>query len=403
MNRLELTAGEEGTLNGDYGQVKQKAMEILVALGEIFKADRLIEISSVQVAGVSYKTIGDAGLEWIRSMSSEQVTVPATLNPAGMDLHLWKQMGIQQEFADKQLEIIDAYTNMGVKAICSCTPYLTGHSPKFGEHIAWSESSAVCYANSVLGARTNREGGPSALAAAIIGKTPNYGYHLDENRQPTLRVNVEASVYEESDFGALGATIGRIVNNGVPYFSGVKNPGADNLKSLAAALAASGGVAMYHLDGVTPEATSVNLDGVEARTFTQEDLSGSYEQLSTFQSGDVDVVTIGCPHASMSEMKKVATLIKGKKVAKNTKLWIFTSLATKLMAERFGYLGDIRRAGGEVYTDCCMVVAPVEQFGFKRMAINSAKGAIYEPSASKVDVLFGTTGRCVDIAVKGHA
>jgi predicted aconitase len=400
---LDLTGGEVSALNGESGIVRKKAMEILVALGEIFKADKLIEISSVQIAGASYKTIGDAGLEWIRSMSSEQVAVPSTLNPVGMDLHLWKQMGIPPEFADKQLEIIDTYTNMGVKTICSCTPYLAGHSPKIGDHVAWSESSAVCYANSVLGARTNREGGPSALAAAIIGKTPNYGYHLDENRQPTLRVNVEASLYEESDFGALGAAIGRIVNTGVPYFSGVSNPGADNLKSLAAALAASGGVALYHVDGVTPEAASANLDRVEARIFTQEDLSESYDRLSTFKSGEVDIVTIGCPHASMSEMKKIATLIKGKNVSKNTRLWIFTSLATKLMAERFGYLGDIRKAGGEVYTDCCMVVAPVEQFGFKRMVINSAKGAIYGPSASKVDVLFGTTGRCIDIAVKGYA
>jgi predicted aconitase len=399
---LDLDGGEEGTLNGEYGLVRQKAMEILVALGDIFNADRLIEVDSVQIAGASYKTVGDAGLEWIESMSSEKVAVPSTLNPTGMDLRLWSEMGITPEFAEKQLKIIDAYSRMGVKTVCSCAPYLAGHSPRLGNHVAWSESSAVCYANSVLGARTNREGGPSALAAAIIGKTPNYGYHLDENRRPTMRVNVEASVYEESDFGAMGAAIGRIVENGVPYFSGVKDPGADNLKSLGAALAASGGVAMYHMEDVTPEAFSVSLDGVDEKSFTQEELSDSYERLCTIQSGSVDIVAIGCPHASLSEMRKVATLIKGKKVAKGTRLWVFASLATKLMAERFGHLGDIKKAGGEVYTDCCMVVAPVEQFGFKAMAVNSAKAAIYGPSSSKVDVFFGTTGRCIDIAVKGH-
>lgn len=378
-------------------------MEILVALGEIFGADRLIEISSVQISGVSYKTIGDAGLRWLEFMSSEKVVVPATLNPAGMDLRLWRQMGISEEFADKQLKIIDAYSRLGAKIICSCTPYLVGHSPPFKEHIAWSESSAVCYANSVLGARTNREGGPSALATALIGKTPNYGYHLDENRQPTLRVDVDVALHEESDYGALGAFVGRKVENGVPYFTRLRSPSADGLKSLAAALAASGGVAMFHAEGVTPEAASVDLKGVEETVFSPEDLVSSYEKLSTFKSGEVDIVAIGCPHASLSEMKKVADIIKGKKVAENTQLWVFTSGGTKLMAERFGYLGTILKAGGKVYTDCCMIVAPVEEFGFKTMAVNSAKAAIYGPSASKVDVIFGTTGRCVEIAVKGYA
>ncbi len=378
-------------------------MEILVALGEIFGADRLIEISSVQISGVSYKTIGDAGIRWLEFMSSEKVVVPATLNPAGMDLRLWRQMGISEEFADKQLKIIDAYSRLGAKIICSCTPYLVGHSPPFKEHIAWSESSAVCYANSVLGARTNREGGPSALAAALIGKTPNYGYHLEENRQPTLRVDVDVPLHEESDYGALGAFVGRKVENGVPYFTRLRSPSADGLKSLAAALAASGGVAMFHAEGVTPEAASVDLKGVEETVFSPEDLVSSYEKLSTFKSGEVDIVAIGCPHASLSEMKKVADIIKGKKVAENTQLWVFTSGGTKLMAERFGYLGTILKAGGKVYTDCCMIVAPVEEFGFKTMAVNSAKAAVYGPSASKVDVIFGTTGRCVEIAVKGYA
>ena len=378
-------------------------MEILVALGEIFGANNLIKVESAQISGVSYKTIGDAGLQWVESMSDETVAIPTTLNPTGMDLHLWRQMGISQEFADKQTQIINAYAKLGVKTICSCTPYLSGQSPKFKDHIAWSESSAVCFANSVLGAKTNREGGPSALAAALIGKTANYGYHLDENRQPTIHIDLDVFLHEESDFGALGVSVGKRVNNGVPYFTGIKDPSADNLKSLAAGLAASGGVALYHIERVTPEADSVGLDGIETINFTSEELISSYDSLSTFQSGAVDLVAIGCPHASLSEMKKVATLIKGKKVAKTTKLWIFTSVSVKSMAERFGYLKDIIKAGGEVYTDCCMIVTPIEQFGFKTMAVNSAKAATYGPSTSKIGVIFGTTGRCINIAVKGFA
>ena len=390
-------------MQGGDGPVKQKAMEILVALGEIFNADKLIDIESTQISGVSYKTIGDAGLHWIESMLSEKVVIPSTLNPTGIDLRLWRQMGIAEEFARKQMQIIDVYSKLGVKTLCSCTPYLSGHSPKFKDHIAWSESSAVCYANSILGARTNREGGPSALASALIGKTANYGYHLDENRQPTMCIDLDVHLHEESDFSALGISIGKKVNNGVPYFTGIKNPSVDSLKSLAAALAASGGVALYHVESVTPESNSIKVGGIETISFTSDELVSSYDSLSTFQSGLVDLVAIGCPHASLSEMKKVAAQVNGKKIANNTKLWVFTSVGVKLMAERFGYLRDIVRAGGEVYTDCCMVVAPIEQLGFKTMAVNSGKAAVYSPSASKVEVIFGTTGRCVDIAVKGFA
>lgn len=320
-----------------------------------------------------------------------------------MDLRLWRQMGIPPQFAAKQIQIINAYLKLGAKALCSCTPYLSGHSPSLNDHIAWAESSAVCYANSVLGARTNREGGPSALAAALIGKTANYGYHLDENRQPTMRINLDTYLHEESDFSALGAAIGKKVNNGVPYFTGIQHPDADSLKSLSASLAASGGVALFHIEGVTPEADSVQSEGIESLSFTSEELDSSYELLSTFQSGSVDLVTIGCPHASLSELKKIASHLKGKKVAKNTKLWIFTSVSVKLFAERFGYLKDITKSGGEVYTDCCMVVAPLESLGFKTIAVNSAKAAIYSPSSSQVEVIFGTTGRLIDIAVKGAA
>lgn len=203
---------------GEEGPIRQKALEILVALGEIFGADRLIPVHSVQVAGVSYKTIGQAGLEWVESLSRGKVCVPTTLNPAGMDLENWERMNVSADFAEKQMEVINAYRKLGIHTICSCTPYLLGNIPRFGEHIAWSESSAVCFANSVLGARTNREGGPSALASALTGRTANYGYHLSENRKSTLKVNLKTCLAEESDFGAVGYHVGQIVRNGVPFF-----------------------------------------------------------------------------------------------------------------------------------------------------------------------------------------
>ena len=214
---MYLSREEEGIYQGERGETLHSMMEILVALGDIYGAEQLIPVKSVQIAGVSYKNIGEAGLEWISDLQG-RVVVPSILNPAGMDLCRWKEMGIGEEFALKQQETIEAYRRLGVTIDCTCTPYqIYDDLASRGDHLAWSESSAVSYANSVIGARTNREGGPSALAAALVGKTALYGYHLDENRRPTHLVEVEADL-RGSDYGALGFLVGRIVKDGVPFF-----------------------------------------------------------------------------------------------------------------------------------------------------------------------------------------
>ena len=208
---MQLTKDEERMLNGDMGYAARKSMEILTALGDIYGADRLIKVGSVQVAGVSYHNLGDAGLEFLNELAKDgRVKVLTTLNPAGMDLENWKQLGISEELAAKQNLVIEALERMGILISCTCTPYLIGNLPRYGEHLAWSESSAVTFANSVIGARTNREGGPSALAAAFVGKTPNYGLHLDKNRVPNVHVKVNTAPTKLSDWGALGYVIGHI-------------------------------------------------------------------------------------------------------------------------------------------------------------------------------------------------
>jgi predicted aconitase len=193
---MELTLSERQMLNGEFGPATRKAMEILVALGTIYGAEKMIPVSSVQVSGVSYDNLGEAGLEFLSEMAAGggKVQVLTTLNPAGMDIENQSSLGVSAEFARQQERVIEAFGRMGIVTTCTCTPYLTGNLPHFGEHIAWAESSAVCYANSVLGARTNREGGPSALAAALTGKTPAYGLHLAENRVPGLTIRVKAHI-----------------------------------------------------------------------------------------------------------------------------------------------------------------------------------------------------------------
>ena len=255
---MDLTTEENEMLSGSRGRATQKAMQILVALGEIYGAERMIPVTSVQIAGVSYDNLGEAGLQFLSEMADGggRVRVLTTLNPAGMDMENWRSLGIPPEFAEKQQRVLEAFARMGVQLTCTCTPYLTGNLPGFGEHIAWSESSAVCYANSCLGARTNREGGPSALAAALTGFTPEYGFHLPENRLPTLTVEVSARLEGTSDFGALGKVIGEHIqaSKSVPYILGIKSATLEELKSLCASLATYGGAALFHMAGITPEA-----------------------------------------------------------------------------------------------------------------------------------------------------
>ncbi|EKF86927.1 aconitase X catalytic domain-containing protein [Methanobacterium formicicum] len=388
---MYLTREEEKMYAGEYGPAVEKSMEILVALGDIYGADGMVEIVSAQISGVSYKTIGEAGLEYLDDLASEgaQVQVPSTLNPAGVDLDQGKSLGFPEEFTRKQLLIVEAYRKMGISTTCTCTPYLVGNVPPLGSHIAWSESSAVCYANSVLGARTNREGGPGALSAAICGRTPNYGYHLDQARVPNLLVEVETPL-SGSDYGALGYLVGKAVGNGVPYFKLLDKeqikPQVNQLKALGAALASSGAVALYHVENTTPEYREVitHTGNLEKLTITRNDLDNTRDKLSTAQKPDL--VCLGCPHASLDEIGEVALKLDGKKLA--NQLWVCTSISVKAAADRMGYTEMIEKAGGHVVCDTCMVVAPIEDMGFKVIGVDSAKAANYVPSMCGLDVVF---------------
>jgi hypothetical protein len=393
-----LTKEEEGMFVGEKGEGMQKAMEIIVALGKIYNAEKLVKVNSVQVSGVSYKNLGDAGIEFLEEWAKKggRVSVRTTLNPAGMDLENWKKLGFKEEFAKKQLRVIDAFKKMGISPVCSCTPYLIGNLPKFGEHIAWSESSAVAFSNSVIGARTNREGGPSALAAAISGRTACYGFHLNENRKADFVFNVTCEVNDFSDFGALGNMIGKIVKNKVPYIVGIKDSNQDNLKVLGASMAASGAVALFHIDNITPEAKMKNMINDSAEKITIESLKEGYDSLNS-NVNEIDFVSIGCPHASVDELKKIAELVKGKTV--KAELWVTTSRNVSEKARDFVKI--IEQSGGKVLNDTCLVVAPVEDFGFKNLATNSGKAAFYAPTYSKLNVRFGSLEQCINAAIRG--
>jgi predicted aconitase len=375
---MHLTQDEEDILAGEAGGGRQWAMELLVGLGRIFGAEDLVPIGSAQLAGVSYKTIGEPGLRWLQDVSRNSVvSVMAMLNPAGMDPNRWKDMGVPEEFAVKQRAILRAYNRMGVELTCTCTPYLIGRSPGFGEHVAWSESNAVSYCNSVLGARTNREGGPSALAAAIVGKTARYGLHLPTNRLPTAVVEVDPGD-TNVDYGALGVHVGRELGDAVPYFMGI-NPTSDELKTLGAAMAASGAIALFHVSNVTPEAQA----GIEPDSGTDilfvgpEELEEAYRSLSgSLKEQDVELITIGCPHVSIDELEEIAQFLKGRRRrAGAPDLWVCTSKEVKkLGTEAIKVIEEF----GKVLVDTCMVVAPIDEVA-SHTATNSGKAATYLP------------------------
>lgn len=408
---MYLTKEEEKMANGEYGETIRKSMDILIALGDIYGAEKFVDIKSAQVSGVSYKTIGQAGLEYLEDLAkgaeiiydengiisdmSGIATISATLNPAGTDLDNWEDFGFPEDFAKKQVDICNAYAALGISTTCTCTPYLIGNVPRFKDHVSWSESSAVAYVNSVIGARTNREGGPGALAAAIVGKTPLYGFHHDENRKANLLVELDTKL-ERADFGALGYAIGQIVKDGVPYFK-LQNKAYEvensNLKALGAALASSGAVALYHVEDITPEFKGADSEIEDSVAISAEDILNTREKLST-ADGYADLVCLGCPHASLEEIKEVAEVVKGKKI--KNELWVCTSINVKAAADRMGYLKTIEEAGGKICCDTCMVVAPIEQMGYEVIGVNSAKAANYVPSMCGLKVIYNDIEHLLD-------
>ena len=393
---MYLTKEEEKILDGENSEVLERMFRLLVRLGDIYGADKMIPIGSVQVAGVSYKSIGDPGTEFLEDMASKgaKVQVLTYLNPAGMDLENWEKLGFPKDFAKNQIRIMNAFKEMGIVVTSTCTPYLAGNLPRFREHIAWSESSAVSFSNSVIGARTNREGGPSALAAAICGRTPNYGLHIWEKRQPNIKINVDANIVFNSDFGALGYLVGKIVKNKVPYFTGIKNANTDQLKALGAAMAASGAVALYHVEDLTPEADLVEKDNLETISIGKKEIKDTYSKLNSGKKPDI--VIFGCPHASLREISALAERLDGKKLKKP--VWICTSRMIKEAAERMGYNEIITKAGGSIVADTCMVVSPIEKMGYKTTGVNSGKAANYLPGFCKQEVCFAN----IDDLVEGQ-
>lgn len=386
-----MTKAEENILDGEHGWANQIAMKILVKLGDLYGARRLIPVQSAHLSGVSYKHLGDAAIEFLSELADKggRARTLATLNPSSFDpKELVKRYS--KERCDKQRRILELYDKMGIQPTLTCTPYYL-QTPEAGKHLAWAESSAIVYANSVLKAWTNREGSPSALAAALIGKTPNYGFHQAENRDPNVLVKIETSIRTEADYGAIGIHLGKLLKDRIPTFQGLRGSD-DELKHMGAAMASSGMAAMFHKS--MPEQKRQKLETVSVE---KKDVQDVFASLSS-ATRPPELVFIGCPHCSITEVKNVARAIEGKKIARDTELWVCTSRHIKDKARK--QVDIIEKAGGHVLCDTCVLVTWIKDLGVRSLMTNSAKTAFYAPTLNEVEVKFSPLKECIQAARK---
>ncbi len=402
---MKLSDDEKRMRDGEQGESVRMAMEILAALGEIYGAERLIPIRSAHVAGLSLKSHGLAGAQWAEDMASggARVRIPTTMNVIGVDRS--RDLKLPEDWVRDQMRIERAYECMGCYGTSTCVPYYCGFVPRFRESIAWAESSAVVFTNSVLGARDNREGGPSALAAGLTGRTPLYGLHLEENRRGDVLFRVSAPLRSTADYGAMGSYVGRMIGTRIPVFEGISSPDTEDLVYLGAALASSGGVAIFHAVGVTPEAPTreAAFGGrkYEVAEISEKEIAEGRRKLTSAKDRKVDYVAIGCPHYSLNQLRKAAGLLEGRRVHPGTVLWVHTNAAIRNMAAQLGYVQMIEAAGGIVTQDLCTVLGNPEALGFRTLATDSPKMAFYAPGSNGFQVWYGSTEECIETAVKG--
>lgn len=410
---MELTREEERILSGAEGEWKAQALGLQVEIGRFFGARRLVPVSCAHMVG-DIEVMGDAGYAFLAAMAARQArcAVPSTTNARCVDFEHACRLRQDPAMVEKERGIIAAMQALGIATVDTCINYQTLYQPSFGEHLAWGDTGTVIWANSVIGARSNFEAGPAALAAALTGRTPAYGYHLPEQRLGTVLVEVEDEPADLADWGALGAWVGRQVNDywQVPVLAGLRTrPSPDALKHLGAALASYGSLAMFHLVGVTPEAPTLTaaFGGREPRrrlVLPPGGLEAVYRSYPADRA-EVDLVVFSGPQLSLMEVRQVAELLGGRKVHPNTHLIVTTNAQNKAAAQKLGYVQAIEAAGGLVLEGVCfylMAIGEMRQaFGWRNLLTNSAKvanivgGYRYHP-------IFRRTRACIEAAVRGR-
>ena len=409
---LEFTLRDRALLKGEEGPAAKMAMSVLVRMAKGQDASRMIPITAAHIDSTIY--MGDATLEYAERLADlgARVAVPTTLNVAGVDQHGWKQWDVSRDWAEKAGRQMSAYQGMGCSPSWTCAPYQTEARPAFGEQIAWGESSAVVFANSVLGARTERYPDLLDICAALTGRVPDVGLHRTENRtgQILLRITGLPSALLASDelYPVLGHLSGKLAGDRVVVLDGLETePTEDQLKSLGAAMASSGAVALFHWVGVTPEATTLEsaLKGRAPEKIVEvglTELMQARDELSTSVGDDLDMVVLGSPHFSLEEFRALAPLLKGRRRDPGVRFLVTTGRGVKLIAEQADLLAPLVDFGGEVTVDTCILASPMLPQEIRTLMTNSAKYAYYTPGLLDRAMAFGSTPMCVESAVRGH-
>jgi predicted aconitase len=399
-------------LAGELGGAVQLSMRILTELGDILGAEEMIDITQAHVDGCIYETEGHLDFALKLAALGARVSVPTSLNATSLDLNHWNQWDIDPTFASKATLLANAYVEMGCTPTWTCAPYQTQFVPKFGQQIAWAESNAIVFANSVIGARTNRYGDFTDICAAITGRVPKVGLHLAANRRGQILFDLQnitrAAIENDAFYPTFGHYLGKRTGDKIPVIAGIPpNVTEDSLKALGAAASSSGSVALFHVLGVTLEARTLEqaFGGeleYERVIVTMDDLRAAREDLTTAEGTSLDAIVLGSPHFSLAESEALASLIAGKHIHPSIEFIVTTNRIVQAALEARGTLGNLTEAGIRVCEDSCILLSPILRKEIRVLMTNSAKYAYYSPGLIQRRVVFGSLGECVASAIAGH-
>jgi len=410
---MNLTSLESAMLRGDHGETVREALEFQMKVGEFWNARRFVPVTNVHMMG-DIEVMGDAGLDWLKAVRARDggCVVPVTTNARCIDFACAEQLGQRRAEVTKEREIVNVLQALNVKTTDTCIGYQVIHEPRFGERIAWGDTGTVIYANSVLGARSNFESGPAALAAGLTGRVPEYGFHLDTHRRGTFTVHVQTDLEDVAEWGALGSIVGaaRPGYLEVPVFTGIGNkPDSDQLKHLGAALASYGSMAMFHIAGVTPEAPTVEAafggrESAATITVGQSELERALGAPPT--DGPCDLVVFSGPQLSLAELEKLAREFRGSAVHENTRVFVTTESGVLGEARRLGYASALEDAGVKLLVGVCFyILLDLSEIrvrkGWRTLATNSAK-LVNTIGAHGFETVLRRTSDCVEIARHGE-
>ncbi len=407
---LHLSSQEKAVLAGAADSAQKLAMGIVVRMGKILGASDLVRIASAHIDGCLYH--GDGGVEFAQRLVElgGRVSVPTTLNVGALDLLNPGRIRSSAHRRRMALRQMKAYQDLGCQPTWTCAPYQSGHRPAVGEHVAWGESNAVAFANSVLGARTNRYGDFMDICCALVGRAPRTGLHLEDKRRATVVVDTTALSKElrEQDvfFPVLGTWLGRAVGNRIPVVIGLpETVTEDQLKAMGAAAASSGAVGLFHVEGVTPEAPDLEtaLGGAVPETILiprPGELREVRDALSTTDSGPIHAVAVGSPHFSLEEFRKLEVLLPTAPFA--VPFYVCTGRSQYRRIEEEGRLSRFESVGVRIVVDTCVVVTPILPSQGGVLLTNSGKFAHYTPATTGYGVVFGSLEDCVRSAVEAR-